>query len=71
MGKITFTSWLLDQTDRDDPIGDLANDAKRDAGWPRDATARAAFESHIRRSGSDTSGAVRALHEAWREYSGR
>lgn len=25
--KLTFTAWLLQQTHRDDPVGDLANDA--------------------------------------------
>lgn len=25
--KLTFTAWLLQQTHRDDPVGNLANDA--------------------------------------------
>lgn len=31
----TFTDWLLDQGGRDDPIGDLAKDAKADRTFPR------------------------------------
>lgn len=30
MGNQTFRAWLLQQTDRDDPIGDLARDFKQD-----------------------------------------
>lgn len=29
-----FTGWLLDQTERDDPVGDLARDAKTDPNFP-------------------------------------
>lgn len=31
-----FTSWLLEQRDRDDPVGDLARDAGVDPKWPGD-----------------------------------
>lgn len=33
---MTFYTWLLKQTDLDDPIGDLANDAKRDKNVPKE-----------------------------------
>lgn len=29
-----FTRWLLDQADRDDPVGDLARDARSDPNFP-------------------------------------
>lgn len=29
-----FTRWLFDQADRDDPVGDLARDAKADPNFP-------------------------------------
>ena len=31
----TFTDWLLDQADRDDPIGDVARDASKDKSFPK------------------------------------
>jgi len=29
-----FTDWLLQQVDRNDPVGDLAADVTRDPDWP-------------------------------------
>lgn len=31
---MSFSDWLMTQTDRDDPVGDLANDAERDPTAP-------------------------------------
>lgn len=35
--RLTFKRWLNQQRDRDDPIGDLAYDARRDRDFPDDA----------------------------------
>lgn len=37
----SFGRWLLDQQHRDDAIGELAKQAARDAGFPRDGDAKA------------------------------
>jgi hypothetical protein len=39
----SFGSWLLTQTDRPDPIGDLARDAAQDPEWPKFCDVRQAF----------------------------
>lgn len=36
-----FYDWLKGQAERDDPIGDLAQDAARDPGAPRDGSPEA------------------------------
>ena len=36
--KPSFGRWLLSQTDRDDAVGELAQNAARDPGFPRDGT---------------------------------
>lgn len=33
-----FVRWLLKQAGRDDPVGDLAVDAKRDRGFPMEGS---------------------------------
>ena len=60
----TFTSWLLDQVDRDDPVGDVARDARDDPNFPSgspgeclDYLAKAKFKE-----------GRRALMEALEEY---
>ena len=35
MSPAPFTRWLLKQAGRDDPIGDLAHDARHDPSWPQ------------------------------------
>ncbi len=59
-----FTRWLFDQADRDDTIGDLARDAKRDPNFPDgDAGECLNYMSRARfREGR------RALMEALEEY---
>lgn len=60
----TFYSWLLTQTDRDDIVGDLAKDAKRDirtsAGSPGDTKAEWIF--HVGYVAEE------AVKDAWQEY---
>jgi uncharacterized protein YozE (UPF0346 family) len=66
-----FTTWLREQANRDDPIGDLANDSLRDSRWPEHGTTLEEFASVIRYSGAgNSSGAMAALYEAWEEWSG-
>lgn len=61
-----FSDWLLAQADRDDPIGDLAYDARRD---PPSAPMWGVRElrDHIGRRHGDRA-AIRALNEAAAEW---
>ena len=64
--RAPFYRWLLTQTDRNDPVGDLAVDARRDKTFPVGASNRRELESYLSRHGDHV---VRALREAWREFS--
>lgn len=71
MTKIThpddFETWLARQSDRDDPIGDLAQDAERDPpnDWSPDA-----LRSHIERRGGCMEAVIAArwAGDEWRAY---
>jgi hypothetical protein len=62
----SFRSWLTDQLDRDDPVGDLARDAIFDSRW----IGKSRLSLRCRMGGGLTtcSGAYDALAEAGREY---
>ena len=61
-----FHRWLVAQKHRDDPVGDLASDAVRDKKFPVGATARRDLEAYVSRHGDHV---VRAVRQAWREFS--
>lgn len=61
-----FHRWLLNQIDRNDPVGDLAVDARRDKTFPTGASNRRELEHYLSRYGDHV---VRALRQAWREFS--
>ena len=62
-----FFRWLLTQVDRDDPIGDLANDAQRDPQAPVNGTTTA-WRSYLRRHPGACWQARLALEAAIAEY---
>jgi len=67
VGFQTFLSWLLSQTNRDDPIGDLARDFQADSARP----ATNASIEEIRTYLEDlrvSDAALRALDRAIEEY---
>ncbi len=64
--RAPFHRWLLTQTDRDDPVGDLATDARRDKNFPTGASTRRELERYLSRHGTHV---IQALREAWREFS--
>jgi uncharacterized protein YozE (UPF0346 family) len=64
--RAPFHRWLLTQIDRDDPVGDLAVDARRDKEFPVGAVTRRELQSYLSRHGAHV---IRALREAWREFS--
>lgn len=65
----TFYSWLVEQAGRNDVVGDLAYDAMSDKEVPMASCSRKEWESHLRERGA-CDGALSALRQAWREYSG-
>lgn len=65
--KQSFFEWLMEQTDRDDPIGDLARDAKSDMRFPVSATHFGRVLGHLAAMGAGQP-AKQALQEAWGEY---
>ncbi len=65
----TFTQWLYRQTYREDPVGDLAKDAKFDKKWPSRGKAFSTFEDHLHRMIA-CDRALYALVRAWFEWSG-
>lgn len=62
-----FTGWLGRQRRRDDPVGDLARDARQDVLWPRTARTLAAFQRHLQDQRA-IEPALDALERAWSEY---
>lgn len=64
---MTFTGWLSKQRHRDDPVGDLARDVRRDPTWPRRAQTLRTFERYLDNRDACL-GAMKALKRAWSEY---
>lgn len=67
MSDIEFKYWLMEQVDRDDPIGDLANDVKADKSEPIDSSSFDGWYSFMASKFSHA--ALSAFEEAWTEYS--
>ncbi|WP_434046809.1 YozE family protein [Sorangium cellulosum] len=65
-----FLKWLARQDHRDDPIGDLAADVKRDKRFPVTTTSRDMLNEHLRSRGACAEALV-ALDEAVKEFEGR
>lgn len=64
---VTFNTWLGLQSDRDDPVGDLARDAASDPDWP-DVEALDRLQDHIIGAANAGSPALPALERAWAEW---
>lgn len=68
MTKINdFRTWLLNQCDRNDPIGDLASDMKSDSDLPRTFSDIDMLKDHLRSKGAGNE-AIFALEDAWHEF---
>lgn len=60
-----FHRWLETQRDRNDPVGDLAEDILRDKSFPLSASTKREVEDYFEGYGSHV---VRAVRQAWREF---
>lgn len=67
MPKMTFPEWLAKQTDRDDPVGDLAKDAARDPKKPM-FPSLGEWQTHITCAVLEPQLALEALGQAWDEW---
>ena len=63
---MTFNKYLKKQIGRNDPIGDLAEDARRDAQFPP-VNSLKALVSYLESCGA-CGDAADAARDAWREY---
>tara|TARA_Y100000310_G_C20702639_1_gene831416 strand:- start:10278 stop:11744 length:1467 start_codon:yes stop_codon:yes gene_type:complete len=68
-----FVTWLKKQKNRDDIVGDFANDAERDPDFSTSATSYLNTSRHIRQKtwtypSDDRAAALSAVREAWKEY---
>ena len=62
-----FTTWLLQQAGRDDPVGDLAGDVARDPDWPASSRSLSRLLVYLHNRGA-CDGAIAALRAAWSEW---
>lgn len=65
----TFYGWLMRQRQRDDPVGDLARDAKLDSTFPRAAQTHNGVLRHLEEYGASYP-AQEAFERAWKEWEG-
>lgn len=65
--QMTFAQWLKTQTDRDDPIGDIARDAAMDTRRKPHKNTLIAWQAFLGSAGASGI-AKQALGEAWDEY---
>lgn len=65
--KSRFYRWLMQQLDRDEPIGDLANDIKRDSSYPIATDSIKIIKAYLISQGACDQ-ALQALEESWEEF---
>lgn len=64
---MTFLSWLEQQTERDDPTGDLARDAADDSRTPKGDAKFFTWRNHLWATGACDEALI-VLGYAYREY---
>lgn len=67
MNTQTFIEYLNQQTERQEPVGDIARDAMSDRKWPSQASTISEYHEHLDKAGA-CDAAHDALDRAWREY---
>lgn len=63
----SFYSWLMKQVERNDPVGDLAQDVKRDSDAPKYAFREKRWRKHLKENNA-CDGAFVALTRAFDEF---
>lgn len=65
---LPFDAWLADQVGRNDHVGELARDVRKDPHWPSTGKiSRRRLHDHLASQGA-IDGAIAALDEAWDEW---
>jgi len=64
-----FKAWLDTQTQRNDPVGDIARDAAADSRWPRGNAKLGTLIGHLESHGASPA-AIEALRGAYDEWCG-
>jgi uncharacterized protein YozE (UPF0346 family) len=64
----SFKAWLLKQLDRQDPVGDLARDARSDKDFPTGRNFFFTWRTYLQ-SRLAHADALRAFKDAWSEFS--
>jgi uncharacterized protein YozE (UPF0346 family) len=64
---MTFTTWLLEQAGRNDPVGDLSGDALRTPGHPAENDGIGAWRDYLSLKTADPV-VLATLEKAWQEY---
>ncbi len=67
MAKMAFTTWLLQQANREDGVGDLAQSAERDPACPHKNSGLKVWKIHLRNRTWDDR-VIETLMVAWEEY---
>ncbi len=67
MRRKSFYSWLIDQRNRGDEVGDVAKLASRDPDWPFKRRALASFKSHMKEHCYYKESFL-GLEKAWEEW---
>ena len=62
-----FHRWIEAQLNRNDPVGDLARDIKRDRKFPSSEASRDELRAHLERFGASRQ-AIKAFDSGWREF---
>ena len=65
--KRSFLAWLKRQATRNDPVGDLARDAKDDTSAPRGRATKAIWLQFLKSAGA-SDGAISAFRKGWDEF---
>jgi len=67
LGERAFNDWLEKQRDRNDPVGDFANDAWQDENFPPSVGSERDLVAYMEQRGAEED-AVEAAREAWIEF---
>lgn len=62
-----FTDWLLEKTNENSAVGDLARDASNDTNLPHKNSGYPNWRSHLKKNHA-CKGALNTLEIAWKQY---
>lgn len=66
--KTKFLTWLFQQANRDDFVGDLAKDVKRFKNHPHGNSGYSVWLEHVSLHSNRNREVIEAFEEAWKQY---